>query len=174
MSIVCQRFFHLGKRDHRREEWKMETPELNLNLYDHQQVLPLNLPQLTALAEAALPLVLAQTGPEVPVLPDLMEVEVSFITDEAIAKVHAEFLEDPTPTDVITFAHGEILISTETALRQAVEHGQTPEREVALYLIHGLLHLNGHEDESDTGFLMMKRLQEGILASVWPEDDRKP
>ena len=71
----------------------METPELNL--YDHQQVLTLDLPQLTALAAAALPLVLAQTGPEVPVLPELLEVEVSFITDEAIAKVHAEFLEDP-------------------------------------------------------------------------------
>ena len=150
----------------------MAPPELSL--YDHQQSLTLDLSRLTEVAERAWPLVMAAPGPEKPVLPDLREVEVSFITDAAIAKVHAEFLEDSTPTDVITFAHGEILISTETALRQAVEHGQTPEREVALYLIHGLLHLNGHEDESDTGFLMMKRLQEGILASVWPEDDRKP
>ncbi len=150
----------------------MAPPEFSL--YDHQTTLPLDLFRLTELAQAAWPLVIAEPGPEVPVLPGLMEVEISFITDEAIAKVHAEFLEDPTPTDVITFAHGEILISTETAIRQAADHGQAPEREVALYLIHGLLHLNGHEDESETGFLMMKRLQEGILNSVWPEDDRKP
>lgn len=150
----------------------MAPPELSL--YDHQQSLTLDLSRLTEVAEKAWPLVIAAPGPEEPVLPELREVEVSFITDEAIAKVHAEFLEDPTPTDVITFAHGEILISTETALRQAVEHGQTPEREVALYLIHGLLHLNGHEDGTETGFSAMKRLQEGILASVWPEDDRKP
>lgn len=146
----------------------MAPPEFSL--YDHQTTLTLDLPRLTEVAERAWPLVMAAPGPEVPVLPELREVEVSFITDEAIAKVHAEFLEDPTPTDVITFAHGEILISTETALRQAVEHGQTPEREVALYLIHGLLHLNGHEDESETGFATMKRLQEGVLDQVWPLD----
>ena len=150
----------------------MAPPELSF--FDHQQSLTLDLPRLREVAESAWPLVIAAPGPEVPVLPELMEVEISFITDEAIAKVHAEFLEDPTPTDVITFAHGEILISTETAIRQAAEHGHTAEKEVALYLIHGLLHLNGHEDESETGFSMMKRLQEGILASVWPEDDKKP
>lgn len=150
----------------------MAPPEFSL--YDHQTTLQLDLFRLTELAQAAWPKVIAVPGPEVPVLPGLMEVEVSFVTDEAIAKVHAEFLDDPTPTDVITFAHGEILISTETAIRQAADHGQAQEREVALYLIHGLLHLNGHEDESEAGFLMMKRLQEGILDSVWSEYDRKP
>ncbi len=144
-------------------------PRPEFNLYDHQQTLPLDLLQLTALAAAAWPLVMAAPGPEVAVLPDLVEVEISFITDEAIARVHAEFLEDPTPTDVITFAHGEILISTETAVRQAADYGQDPVRETALYLIHGLLHLNGHEDESEEGFARMKELQEGILEQVWPE-----
>lgn len=138
------------------------------SLYDHQQSLSLDLPRLSALAAAAWPLVIAAPGPEVPVLPDLLEVEVSFITDEAIAKVHAEFLDDSAPTDVITFAHGEILISTETAIRQAPDHGLTPEREVALYLIHGLLHLNGHEDESESGFAAMKQLQDEILDQTWP------
>jgi len=146
----------------------MDPPEFSL--YDHQQMLALDLTALTGMAAMAWPLVMAERGSEVAVLPDLMEVEVSFITDEAISKIHAEFLGDPTPTDVITFAHGEILISTETAIRQAVEHVLAPEREVALYLIHGLLHLNGHEDESDAGFATMKRLQESILDVVWPPD----
>ena len=138
------------------------------SFYDHQQALTLDLAAFATVAAGACPLVEAAPGPEERVLPHLLEVEVSFITDQAIAKVHAEFLEDPTPTDVITFAHGEILISTETAIRQAADHGQAPERETALYLIHGMLHLNGHVDKSDAGFATMKRLQESILDAVWP------
>jgi len=137
-------------------------------LYSHQSTLTLDLDFLTGLAGQAWTRVMGQPGPEEPALPDLAEVEISFITDEAIARVHGEFLEDPTPTDVITFAHGEILISTDTALRQAAEHGLAPEREVALYLIHGLLHLNGHEDHTELGFNTMRRLQEEILAEVFP------
>lgn len=145
----------------------MEAPEFSL--YDLQEALPLDLPRLTALAEAAWKLVVSgPPGPEEPVLGTLPEIEVSFISDDAIAKVHAEFLEDPTPTDVITFAHGEILISTETAIRQAADHCQPPDRETALYLIHGLLHLHGHEDASEAGFLAMKQRQEEILDAVWP------
>lgn len=141
----------------------------DIQLFNHQDALLLDLDHLTEVAAAACPLVLAaEAGAEVPVLPDLEEVEVSFLSDAAISAVHAEFLEDPTPTDVITFAHGEILISTETAQRQADEHGLSVEREVALYLIHGMLHLNGHEDTSDFGFSRMKRLQEKILNQVWP------
>lgn len=144
----------------------MAMPEFSL--YDHQNTISLDLSCLTEVAEIAWPLVMGSPGPEVPALPDLVEVEVSFITDEVISKIHAEFLGDPRPTDVITFAHGEILISTDTAIRQAAEHGQTSGREVALYLIHGLLHLNGHEDETETGFVTMQRIQGKILEAVWP------
>ncbi|MES2707410.1 MAG: rRNA maturation RNase YbeY [Verrucomicrobiota bacterium] len=145
-------------------------PLPELQLFDHQHTLSLDLNLLTAAGHAALPEILKHPGPETPVLPSLPEVEISFVTDEAIGRVHAEFLDDPDPTDVITFAHGEILISTDTALRQAADHGQPPERETALYLIHGLLHLNGHEDHSDEGFSTMRRLQESILNQVWPEN----
>jgi probable rRNA maturation factor len=143
-------------------------PLPDFHLYDHQDALLVDLPRFTALAAAAWPIVLAEPGPETPALPGLAEIEVSFLTDEAITRVHGEFLGDATPTDVITFAHGEILISTETALRQAADHGLTPLRETMLYLIHGLLHLNGHEDTSGEGFATMRRLQEKILNQVWP------
>jgi probable rRNA maturation factor len=139
-----------------------------LSLFDHQSALPLDLNQLLAIGRAALPEVLKAPGPETPVLPELEEIEVSFISDETIGQVHAEFLNDPDPTDVITFAHGEILISTETAIRQAADHGQPPDRETALYLIHGLLHLNGHEDHTQEGFETMRRLQSQILDDLWP------
>lgn len=118
---------------------------------------------------AALPLVLQHPGPHPAVLNDLEEVEVSFIDDSAIAGVHGEFMNDHSPTDVITFDHGEILISTETAIRQAREAGQDPQRECALYIIHGLLHLNGYDDRTPEEFAVMKQTQESILDRIWPQ-----
>jgi probable rRNA maturation factor len=113
--------------------------------------------------------VLAVPGPHDAVLAALETVEISFLTDDAIAAVHGEFMHDPSPTDVITFHHGEILISTETAIRQAPEGGHHAERECALYLIHGLLHLNGHHDSTPDERAAMHRRQDEILAAIWPQ-----
>jgi probable rRNA maturation factor len=140
----------------------------DLELFDHQSSLPLDLARLLTAGREALPLVLQSPGPHEPVLPALETVEISFLTDEAIAAVHGEFMDDPTPTDVITFHHGEILISAETAIRQAPEGAHSPERECALYLIHGLLHLNGHHDSDPAERAAMHARQEAILAAVWP------
>lgn len=139
-----------------------------LSFHDHQEAHAPDLLRIESAALAALPRILAAPGGEPPVLNELPEVEISFVDDETIARVHGEFLEDPTPTDVITFHHGEILISTETALRQGADHGNLPDRELCLYVIHGLLHLNGHEDHSEAGFQGMKATQEAILDEVWP------
>ena len=141
----------------------------SLELYDHQSILPLDMERLFRAASDALPLVLLYAGPHPSVLDDLEEIEVSFIDDATISGVHAEFMDDPSPTDVITFDHGEILISTETAIRQAVLGAHSPMRECALYVIHGLLHLNGHDDHSQEEFASMKEIQESILSQVWPE-----
>jgi len=139
-----------------------------VELYDHQCALPLDMDRLSRAAAAALPRVLAQPGPYDAPLGELETVEVSFISDEAIAAAHARFLNDDTPTDVITFQHGEILISTETALRQAGDHGHDQLRECALYMIHGLLHLNGHEDHDAAEAAVMAEIQGRILDEVWP------
>ncbi len=77
----------------------------------------------------------------------------------------------PGATDVITFDHGEVHISTETARRQGAEHGNPEDRETMLYLIHGLLHLAGYEDKSDGGFNAMRAKQEDILEQLWPPAD---
>ena len=60
----------------------------------------------------------------------LEAVEISTVSDESIAHVHREFMGDPSPTDVITFHHGEIIVSLDTAQRQAAENGEPYEREV--------------------------------------------
>jgi ssRNA-specific RNase YbeY (16S rRNA maturation enzyme) len=72
------------------------------------------------------------------------EVTVSLVDDVMIAEVHGQYMDDPTPTDVITFPYGEsgeILISVETAEAQRGEYEASWEEEVALYLVHGILHL---------------------------------
>ncbi len=140
----------------------------SLELYDHQSALPLDMKRLFRAASEALSLVLQHPGLHPALLPDLDEVEVSFITDAAISTAHAQFMNDPSPTDVITFQHGEMVISTDTAIRQAAAHQQDPQRECALYIIHGLLHLHGHEDHDDAEAEAMRQLQESILDQVWP------
>ncbi len=137
-----------------------------LEFYDHQAVHEIALDQIQSWAELALPLVLALSAPEPSHLVAASVVEFSFVDDGTISQVHADFLDDPTPTDVITFHHGEILISTETAERQCLEHGTEFVHELTLYAIHGLLHLHGYEDHTTEGAAAMKALQQGILDQV--------
>ena len=72
------------------------------------------------------------------------------ITDDAeIAALHGEFLGDPTPTDVISFElddGAELVVSRDTARRCAREHGHTIAAELALYIVHGILHVTGYDD----------------------------
>ena len=71
----------------------------------------------------------------------------------------------PGPTDVITFEHGEIIISA--ADRRPVTHaniGQPIEHELGLYIIHGILHLNGHDDLAEPAASRMKEYPGGAAA----------
>ena len=98
-------------------------------------------------------------------LKELNSIEITIIDDKQIAKVHSEFMNDPSPTDVITFDYGEILVSAETALSNSEEMQVSLENEILLYIIHGMLHLGGYLDGSNEGFKEMKSLQEMILDS---------
>lgn len=81
------------------------------------------------------------------------ELSIVFLTDRALARLHADFLDDPTTTDVITFegapevgVAGEICVSADTAAAYARAHGTDFARELTLYVIHGWLHLAGYDD----------------------------
>jgi probable rRNA maturation factor len=81
------------------------------------------------------------------------ELSVAFLTDSALARLHARFLDDPSPTDVITFAGipaldqaGEICVSADTARVFAAGHRHDLSEELTLYVVHGWLHLAGHDD----------------------------
>jgi probable rRNA maturation factor len=83
-----------------------------------------------------------------------------------MAELHRRFLQEPGPTDVITFQHGEIFISTETARRQARRFGTTTDHEMRLYIAHGLLHLHGFDDKEARSAAQMQRTQEKLVASA--------
>jgi probable rRNA maturation factor len=96
----------------------------------------------------------------------LGQVEVVLVSDKRIAAIHQQFMNDAAPTDVITFQHGEIVISVETAKRQAQEFGTSVDHELRLYLVHGLLHLLGFDDKTAAAAKEMKRVQEKLVAEA--------
>ncbi len=96
-------------------------------------------------------------------LETLAEIEVSIVSDRAIARAHRQFMKIAGATDVLTFEHGEIVIGAGVAQRQALEYGQRIEEEIGLYIIHGILHLNGHDDMAEPAATRMKAAQSEIL-----------
>ena len=81
------------------------------------------------------------------------ELSIAFLTDKALARLHADFLDDPTTTDVITFegqpalgVAGEICVSADTAAAFSAANKKNLGAELTLYVVHGWLHLAGYDD----------------------------
>lgn len=141
-----------------------------IEVYNNQQSIELSdalLEKLELAAQAALPLALANPAHGGGVLPELDFVEISIVDDPTIDQVHRDFMDIPGATDVITFAHGEIVLSADTAKSYGAEYGNDFERELMLYIVHGLLHLSGHEDAIDAERKAMEKIQFEILEKVW-------
>lgn len=96
----------------------------------------------------------------------LNEVFIWLISDRRMARLHQKFLGQSGPTDVLTFQHGEIFISVDTAMRQARAFENPLLRELKLYIVHGLLHLHGLDDQTQAEARKMKKAQEKILRSA--------
>lgn len=120
---------------------------------------------IAAVVEKAIPLCLARPRYSTSTLPHI--IEITLLNDRAIAKVHATFLQDPTPTDVITFSHsqdlGEILIGIPTVATHAKNFNQPLEHEIARCVIHGFLHLLDYDDRNSEDYRLMHDCQETIL-----------
>ncbi|HJF31331.1 MAG TPA: rRNA maturation RNase YbeY [Sporosarcina psychrophila] len=113
-----------------------------------------------------------------------MEVSVTFMTDTDIQEVNATYRGKNVPTDVISFALeeltegevaivpeegmptvlGDILISVETAARQAEEYGHDFNREIGFLALHGFLHLLGYDHMTEEDEVEMFGRQKEILA----------
>ena len=91
---------------------------------------------------------------------------VAFLDDAALAGLHGRFLGDPSATDVITFAGdaanaaaGEICVSADAAARHARATGARLSGEIALYVVHGWLHLAGYDDRKPADRRAMRRAE---------------
>jgi probable rRNA maturation factor len=135
----------------------------SISLVNAQRRVRIPLPALRKVAPEARSLCQKAGGPQPAVLPELGEVVVAIVSDAVMARLHRDFGGVPGPTDVITFQHGEIVISADTAARQARAHRQPLRRELIRYIVHGLLHLNGHRDDSAAARRKMWTAQERIV-----------
>ena len=101
------------------------------------------------------------------------ELSIVFLTDHALARLHAAFLADPSTTDVITFegdaqlgTAGEICVSADTAAAYARAHGHDFSTELTLYVVHGWLHLCGHDDLVPAKKRAMRRAETRAMRSL--------
>jgi len=106
---------------------------------------------------------------------------IAFVRPSAIAAINREHLGHTGPTDVISFPiaaaggaplGGDIYISPDVAARNAVEHGVGTREEIARLVVHGTLHVLGHDhpDGCDREHSPMWLRQETLLErfdSVW-------
>jgi probable rRNA maturation factor len=93
----------------------------------------------------------------------LSEIFIWLISDRRMAVLHRKFLGQSGATDVLTFQHGEIFISVDTARRHASAFGNSLIRELQLYIVHGLLHLHGFDDQAPSEAHKMKAAQARIF-----------
>jgi probable rRNA maturation factor len=131
-----------------------------------QRKMQIDLPALQKSAEKILELVLRLRVGRRTQLRRLEEISVLFVSDRRMASLHRQFLGQGGPTDVLTFQHGEIFISVETAQHHARGFGNSTAEELKLYIIHGLLHLNGFDDRQKKGARRMEVVQQQILRSA--------
>jgi probable rRNA maturation factor len=113
-----------------------------------------------------------------------VQVGVVVTDDETVRELNRRFLGLDEPTDVLSFglaaadeapfalppeeaaSLGEVVIAYPTAVRQADEAGRTVEAEVAHLLVHGLLHLLGHDHQRPEEEAAMRGREDEILAGL--------
>lgn len=106
------------------------------------------------------------------------EISVAILDDVAIHNVNREHLQHDYPTDILSFLFelsasddgekfldGELIASAETAIRTAAEIGWPPMSELMLYVIHGMLHLVGYDDQMENDRAKMRELERRYLSA---------
>ncbi len=97
------------------------------------------------------------------------EVSIHFVGKTEICRLHDDFFDDPTPTDCISFpidrpgdsqekysVLGEVFVCPEVGIEYARNDKKAPYIEVSLYVVHGLLHLLGFDDQKEEERMIMQ------------------
>ncbi len=102
------------------------------------------------------------------------EISIAIVTDERMHELNRQYLAHDYPTDVLSFVldrdepagrlDGEIIVSGDFAAREAERYGWTTDDELLLYVIHGCLHLAGHDDQAPEGRDAMRAAETRHLA----------
>jgi probable rRNA maturation factor len=107
------------------------------------------------------------------------EAGVALASDAFIRRLNASYRGKDRPTNVLSFPFqappgagserrylGDLVLASETVRREALERGIPPLHHVQHLVVHGLLHLLGHDHESDTEAEAMERLEAEILGEL--------
>jgi probable rRNA maturation factor len=139
----------------------------SIRIVNRQRKKRLNLRECQAFAATAAEQVLKR-HPKIR-LPE--EIGIVLVSDARIRRIHHCFLGIDATTDVITFQHGEIFVSVETAERQAREFSTSHLEEIHLYIVHGLLHLAGFDDKTGRARKRMAAMQQEIIHEIESTSD---
>jgi probable rRNA maturation factor len=103
------------------------------------------------------------------------EISLAFVDNPTIHQLNKRYLDHDEPTDVLSFPlsepgarklAGELVVGVEVAREQAEQRGHDVGAELALYVIHGLLHLCGHDDKTETTAGRMRERERHYLRAL--------
>ncbi|HEV3238641.1 MAG TPA: rRNA maturation RNase YbeY [Gemmataceae bacterium] len=103
------------------------------------------------------------------------EISLAFVDNATIHRLNKRYLDHDEPTDVLSFPlsepgakklAGELVIGVEVAQAEANQRGHDIQVELALYVIHGLLHLCGYDDHKDADAARMRERERHYLCLV--------
>jgi len=103
---------------------------------------------------------------------DRASISIALVDDSTIREINRRHLAHDWPTDVISFGlsepddpslQGELVVSAEMAAATAGDVGVDPRSELALYVVHGLLHLCGLDDQDLDDAEVMRQREGEIL-----------
>ncbi|AGB41797.1 metalloprotein, YbeY/UPF0054 family [Halobacteroides halobius DSM 5150] len=100
------------------------------------------------------------------------EVSVAIVNDQYIKELNNKFRDKNETTDVLSFPQndeqllGDIIISLETATRQAIEYNHSVAREVGFLTVHSMLHLLGYNHKQKAEKIIMRQKEEEILTQL--------
>jgi probable rRNA maturation factor len=109
-------------------------------------------------------------------VPNNAELCVSFIGDEKMRELNRSYRNVDRTTDVLSFAHGEeghgytllgdVVISLDTAGRHGESYGNTLHEEIKKLIVHGILHLLGHDHKKKKETRIMREKEAELLSCV--------
>jgi probable rRNA maturation factor len=107
----------------------------------------------------------------------LRQLGIVLVNDRTVTALNRQFHHSAAPTDVLSFDYrdgtAELIISVERALAHARRYRTSPARELALYIVHGILHLAGHDDRNRSARTRMRAAERRILRAL-PDSHTQP